>query len=69
MRWTMLRKAQLLKDIEAGKLTDEEACSLHQLSPEELISWRRLAEEHGTLGLRATYLGEYRGDKEVDTNS
>jgi len=39
-RWTAGRKLELLIGIDARLLTIEEACAAHNISPDELASWR-----------------------------
>jgi hypothetical protein len=53
-RWVATRKAAVLRGIEAGLITAEDACATWDLSPEELEGWCRAAARHGTPGLRAT---------------
>lgn len=52
LRWTPRRKLDLLDAIDAGKLSSEEAQTLHALSPEELDGWRRAAGNRGALRVR-----------------
>jgi hypothetical protein len=60
-RWTIRRKAAVVRAIAAGLLTSEAACERYQLTPEELASWQRAYEAHGLPGLRSTRLQQYRG--------
>jgi hypothetical protein len=53
-RWIPRRKAQVVRAVEAGLLTRDEACRLYRLSEEELESWRRALHEDGEAGLRIT---------------
>jgi transposase-like protein len=55
-RWYPERKARLIAAIEADKMSEETAMQAHNISPEELASWRRLYGEFKALGLRTTYL-------------
>lgn len=59
-RWVISRKGQVVKAVEAGILTVEEACNRYDLTPEELAAWRRLVQRHGVRGLRVTQLRQYR---------
>ena len=53
-RWVATRKAAVVRGVEAGLITPEEACEIWDLSDEELDGWCRAAARHGTPGLRAT---------------
>ena len=59
-RWVKSRKMAVIKAIDAGVLSDDEACAKYSLSLEELASWRRLAQTHGPDALRTTHLKRYR---------
>lgn len=52
-RWNAARKYKLLKDIESGKITPEQAKTEHALSEEELEEWKKRVEDRGINGLRA----------------
>lgn len=60
-RWVASRKAQVLRAIEAGLITREEALARWSLSAEELDAWITLASRHGETALKATALQRYRG--------
>jgi transposase-like protein len=60
VRWTARRKAEVLKRIADGQLSDAAACATHGLSPEELAAWRRDFAAHGEDGLRAMQVQQYR---------
>lgn len=68
-RWTKARKYDLLRDIEKGDITEEEACKKHRLSKEELESWRKLFDTHGIEALRATRLQDYTRDTTMDKDN
>ncbi len=53
-RWIPRRKAQVVRAIEAGLLSCEEARRLYRLSEEELESWQRALRQVGEPGLRVT---------------
>ena len=53
-RWVASRKAQVVRAIETGILTEAEAYRRYALTPEELADWRRKMADHGTRGLFAT---------------
>jgi len=59
-RWVIRRKAEVVAGVRSGLISLEEACQRYKLSVEEFISWQRLIERHGVLGLRATRLQDYR---------
>ena len=59
-RWVVRRKAAVVDAVRAGQISVDEACRAYSLSPEELQSWQRLIERHGTRGLRTTRLKDYR---------
>ena len=59
-RWVASRKARVVKGIRYGLLTHDEACSIYDLSVEELEEWIRAVETHGEAALKATELQKYR---------
>jgi hypothetical protein len=59
-RWIIRRKAAVVVAVRDGKITIEEALRRYQLSEEEFLSWQRLFEAHGLVGLRATRVQQYR---------
>lgn len=59
-RWVARRKAVVVKAVNAGLISEDEACEMYQLSVEELHSWRIAMETHGARALRATALQKYR---------
>ena len=59
-RWVIRRKAQVIAAVRGGLITLEEACERYNLSVEEFLSWQRLIDRHGVLGLRVTRIQEYR---------
>ena len=59
-RWVISRKAQVVRAIDAGILSEDEACRRYDLTQEELNSWRILISQHGVRGLRVTRLRQYR---------
>lgn len=60
-RWVIRRKAEVVSAVRSGVLSLEEACAMYNLSVEEFLSWQRLIDAHGLMGLRATRLQQYRG--------
>ena len=59
-RWTIRRKAALLRALVSGALTIEDASRRYALSLEELRAWERDFERYGLHGLRATRVRIYR---------
>jgi uncharacterized protein DUF1153 len=53
-RWNPKRKAQVVRAIEAGILTHDEACCRYRMALEELLGWERALCESGERGLRIT---------------
>lgn len=64
-RWVISRKAQVVRAVETGVLSEMEACVRYDLTPEELAGWRQMIERHGVRGLRVTRLHHYRTQEEV----
>ena len=56
MRYTASRKYAIIRMIDKGEKTPEEAMREHSLSAAELDEWRRLYHNNGINGLRATKL-------------
>jgi|SRR5215467_11463490 len=59
-RWVASRKAAVVTAVHDGRITMEEALNRYQLTKEELVCWQRVFESHGTRGLRATFVQQYR---------
>ncbi len=59
-RWVTRRKAALVTAVRSGLITLEDACERYTLSVEEFIAWQELIDRHGTRGLRATRVRDYR---------
>ncbi|MEM7781697.1 MAG: DUF1153 domain-containing protein [Pseudomonadota bacterium] len=59
-RWVTRRKAEVVAAVEGGLLTVNDALDRYGLSEEEFVGWQRLYSAHGTKGLRATRLQQYR---------
>jgi DNA-binding winged helix-turn-helix (wHTH) protein len=60
LKWTPQRKAEVVKDVECGKMTLEETLRRYQLSEEEFLGWQRTFEAFGLSGLRGTRIQQYR---------
>jgi len=59
-RWVKSRKLAVIKAIESGVITDEQACLRYNLSQEELDSWKRALNRFGPGALRTTHINRYR---------
>jgi Protein of unknown function (DUF1153) len=59
-RWTSRRKAAVVTAVKSGVISRGEACSIYQLSEEELLAWERAFDMYGQPGLRAMTLQHYR---------
>jgi hypothetical protein len=59
-RWVTSRKAQVVAAIRGGLLTLEEASIRYRLTLDELAEWQASLEKHGSRGLRAIFVQQYR---------
>lgn len=59
-RWVTRRKAEVVAAVSGGLLTRKAACERYNLSEEEFEGWTKLYVRHGSKGLRATRLQQYR---------
>lgn len=59
-RYTPKRKAQILRLIEEGKVSEEEIMRRHGISSAELHEWESLIGNYGVDGLRTTMIQTYR---------
>jgi hypothetical protein len=59
-RWYFQHKALVVTAVRAGLINVAEVCARYSITIEEFLSWKRLLDEHGLLGLRATCLQKYR---------
>jgi hypothetical protein len=53
-RWVASRKATLVRSVEAGLLSLEDACSRYAISVDEFLLWQHRLARHGARGLRVT---------------
>lgn len=60
VRWVPSRKAAVLKAINCGQISLDEACRRWHLSVEEIQLWQRAMDKVGTPGLRVTRVQIYR---------
>lgn len=61
-RWVASRKAVVVRAVDHGLISAEEAVATWDLSDEELDQWRRAVAEHGVGALKTTALQRFRGD-------
>ncbi|MEL6958382.1 MAG: DUF1153 domain-containing protein [Pseudomonadota bacterium] len=59
-RWVASRKALVVKAVNAGLLSRDEAKTMYKLSDEELSEWETAVATHGVGALKATSLQKYR---------
>ena len=59
-RWTVRRKAEVVRAVRGGWVPIEEVCELYGISAEELLAWERDLDRHGIPGLRTTRYQIYR---------
>ena len=59
-RWVASRKAAVVRAVDGGLITADEACDMYKLSPDELIEWQSAVESYGEAALKATRLQRYR---------
>ena len=69
MRWTTLRKVEIIEALQNGHLTPAQAMGQRGLSEEELAAWTRDYLAHGGAGLRATKLQQYHPRRSKPTAS
>ncbi|WP_163849738.1 DUF1153 domain-containing protein [Pseudooceanicola aestuarii] len=59
-RWVASRKAAVIKGVQHGLITREEALATYGLSAEEFLEWVRAVSNHGEEALKVTSLKRYR---------
>lgn len=59
-RWVASRKAVVVKAVQYGLITSDEAITRYSLSEEELESWQEAVKCHGEAALKTTSLQKYR---------
>jgi hypothetical protein len=59
-RWVARRKEAVVRGVQAGLITAEEAYSRYDLSEEELHEWQVAMSAHGTNGLKTTLVQRHR---------
>ena len=59
-RWVASRKNAVVRAVDAGLLSMEQACERYGLSEEELDAWRKAVADFGIGALKTTSLQKYR---------
>ena len=59
-RWGAVRKATVVRGVQAGLLTREEACVGYSISADEFAMWEGRLARHGIRGLRVHGLRDLR---------
>ncbi|GLQ34282.1 hypothetical protein GCM10007939_05650 [Amylibacter marinus] len=59
-RWVVRHKMTVVNAVLYELITFREACEAYELSEEELLSWLKMAKQHGAEALKATALMKYR---------
>lgn len=59
-RWVASRKAAVVRAVDHGLLTAEEAIRTYGLSEEELDGWRDAVQRHGEKALKTTSIQQFR---------
>ena len=64
-RWTVGRKAKVIRTVRDGWVPIEEVCEIYNISVDEFVAWERDLDRYGIHGLRTTRFQIYRDtDKE-----
>ncbi|MEM7489314.1 MAG: DUF1153 domain-containing protein [Pseudomonadota bacterium] len=59
-RWVARRKEAVVRGVQGGLISLEEAIERYDLSEEEFDSWQQAVSAHGTNGLKTTMIQVYR---------
>ncbi len=59
-RWVASRKAAVVRAVEGGLITREDALKTYGLSEEELDAWQSTVDKHGESTLKATSIQRYK---------
>ncbi|NKB29644.1 MAG: DUF1153 domain-containing protein [Rhodobacteraceae bacterium] len=59
-RWVASRKAAVIRAIDCGLISRDEAMEIYALSDEELDGWAAAVRKHGEKALKATATQKYR---------
>lgn len=63
VRWVARRKAAVVRAVEAGLISKDEALSRYALSAEEFDGWHESYAQHGEAALKTTMIARYRQPK------
>lgn len=59
-RWTVRRKAEIVRAVRGGWVPIDEVCRLYSISADEFVAWERDLDRYGIPGLRTTRYQIYR---------
>ena len=59
-RWTVRRKAELVRAVRGGWVPIDEVCQRYGISADEFVAWERDLDRYGIPGLRTTRYQIYR---------
>lgn len=60
VRWVAKRKAAVVKGVQQGLISLDEACRRYSLSEEEYSSWENAIAQNGMTALKVTQLKKFR---------
>ena len=59
-RWTLRRKAEIVRAVRGGWVPIDEVCHFYSISADEFVAWERDLDRYGIPGLRTTRYQIYR---------
>ncbi len=59
-RWGVRQKAMVVKAVQIGVISLDEACRRYKLLVDEFLTWQKLVSSHGIKGLRSTRIQDFR---------
>ena len=59
-RWTVQRKATVIRAVRGGYVSIDEICKTYNISVDEFLAWERDIDRYGVHGLRTTRFQIYR---------
>jgi hypothetical protein len=65
-RWTVRRKATVIKAVRRGWISIDEVTHRYRLSIDEFVAWQRDLDRYGVRGLRTTRFQAYRATAGCD---
>lgn len=60
VRWTVVRKQNVVRAVVHGLISQQEAIEKYELSEDEFLNWLQRYREFGTDGLKSTKMQAYR---------